>query len=127
MVNNFLVCRTQAKQLSIRFSCRSASHAARLAADLVDSEILETLGCPKQYGLNDIESRLALDEYHPFWYLEQVPKATPVLFVFKDKDLKSRESAEAAAKRLAGLADVIRTAAEARGRDASAKAAAIGS
>ena len=78
-------------------------------------------------GLNDIESRLALNEYHPFWYLEQIPKETPVLFVFKDTDLKSRECVETASKRLSGPADVIRTATDARGSkamDASTKAAA---
>jgi len=80
-----------------------------------------------QGGLNDIESRLALNDYHPFWYLEQVPKATLVLFVFKDKDLKSRESAEAGSKRLAVPADMIRTTDPVRGNksmDASSKAAA---
>jgi dienelactone hydrolase len=59
-------------------------------------------------GSNDIESRLALNEYHPFWYLEQVPKTAPILFVVKETDLKSSETADAASKRLTGSADVIR-------------------
>ena len=78
-------------------------------------------------GLNDIESKLALNEYHPYWYLEQVPKETSVLFVYKDGDLKSRECVEAASKRLSGPADVIRTEVDVRGSkamDAAAKAAA---
>jgi len=75
-------------------------------------------------GLNDIESKLALNEYHPDWYLEQVPKETAVLFVYKDTDLKSRDRVEVASKRLSGPADVIRTAADVRGGDAAAEAAA---
>ena len=78
-------------------------------------------------GLNDVESKLALNEYHPFWYLEQVPKETPVLFVYKETDLKSRDCVEAASKRLSAPADVVRTAAEVRGSktmDATIKAAA---
>lgn len=77
--------------------------------------------------LNDIESKLALNEYHPFWYLEQVPKETHVLFVYKDTDLRSRESVEAASKRLTRPADVVRIAGGVRGSgqvDAPAKAAA---
>jgi len=77
--------------------------------------------------LNDIEARLALSEYHPFWYLEQVPKTTPVLFVTKASDVKSTEIAEAASKRLAGPTDVVRIPGEfsaGKTADATSKAAA---
>ena len=70
-------------------------------------------------GLNDIESKLAVNEYHPFWYLEQVPKETSVLFIYKDTDLKSRDYVEAASRRLSGTADLIRTEAELRGKKAA--------
>jgi hypothetical protein len=63
---------------------------------------------PAEFLENDIETRLALGEYHPFWYLDQVPKTTPVLFVTKATDVKSSESAEAASKRLTGPTDVVR-------------------
>jgi dienelactone hydrolase len=72
--------------------------------------------------LNDIETRLALSEYHPFWYLEQVPKTTPVLFVTKATDVKSSEIAEAASKRLTGPTDLVRISG---GIDLSSKSKAV--
>jgi dipeptidyl aminopeptidase/acylaminoacyl peptidase len=52
----------------------------------------------------DVETRLALAEYHPFWYVEQIPTTTAVLFVTSDRDtrVKNDTAAIAASKLLKG-------------------------
>jgi dienelactone hydrolase len=57
----------------------------------------------------DAETRLALAEYHPFWYVEQIPQKTAILFVIADKDKKvnNETNAIAAAKLLKGSTDVV--------------------
>ena len=56
------------------------------------------------------ETRLALAEYHPFWFAEQIPKTTAVLFVIADEDarVKNDTGAMAASKLLKGPTDVVR-------------------
>src|SRR5262245_40206364 len=58
----------------------------------------------------DVETRLALAEYHPFWYVEQIPQKTAALFVIAEKDARvNNESvAVAASKLLKGPTDVAR-------------------
>lgn len=57
----------------------------------------------------DVETRLALAEYHPFWYVEQIPKTTAVLFVIAEKDARGKnDSAIAASKLLEGPTDIVR-------------------
>jgi len=60
----------------------------------------------------DAETRLALSEYHPFWYVGQIPEKTAVRFVIAEKDLKvnNETNAIAAAKLLKGPTDVVRVA-----------------
>jgi uncharacterized protein len=55
-------------------------------------------------AMNDEESRLALAEYHPFWYADAVPQTTAILFVVAEKDLKvnNQTNAVAASKVLKG-------------------------
>lgn len=57
----------------------------------------------------DIETRLALAEYHPFWYVEQIPQQTAVLFVIAEKDTKvnNETNAIAASKLLKGSTSVV--------------------
>lgn len=57
----------------------------------------------------DAETKLALFEYHPFWYIEQIPQKTAVLFIIADKDKKVNNEAHAiaAAKLLKGPTDVV--------------------
>jgi hypothetical protein len=56
----------------------------------------------------DVETRLALAEYHPFWHVEQIPKTTPVLFVIAEKDTRGRnDSAIAASKLIKGSTDIV--------------------
>jgi dienelactone hydrolase len=57
----------------------------------------------------DIETRLALAEYHPFWYVEQIPQQTAVLFVIAEKDTKvnNETHAIAASKLLKGPTSVV--------------------
>ena len=54
--------------------------------------------------MNSQEAKLALAEYHPFWFVDQIPQATAVLFVVAEKDLKVNNDANAvaAAKALKG-------------------------
>jgi dienelactone hydrolase len=47
--------------------------------------------------MNDEEARLALAEYHPFWYADAVPPATAVLFVVAEKDTKVNNDVHAVA------------------------------
>jgi len=58
----------------------------------------------------DVETRLALAEYHPFWYVEQIPRNTAVLFVIAEKDARTPNEANAiaASKLLKGTTDVAR-------------------
>ena len=55
-------------------------------------------------AMNDEETKLALAEYHPFWYADAVPATTAVLFVVAEKDLKvnNAANADAASKLLKG-------------------------
>src|SRR5262249_37997429 len=58
----------------------------------------------------DVETRLALAEYHPFWYVEQIPQKTAALFVIAEKDaiVNNETNAIAASKLLKGPTDVTR-------------------
>jgi dienelactone hydrolase len=58
----------------------------------------------------DVETRLALAEYHPFWYIEQIPQKTAVLFIIAEKDARvnNENNAVAASKLLKGPTDVTR-------------------
>ena len=56
----------------------------------------------------ELETRLALSEYHPFWYVENTPKTTAVLLLIGEKDLKEkRDSAIAASKLLKGPSSLV--------------------
>ncbi len=57
----------------------------------------------------DIETRLALAEYHPFWYVEQIPKTTAILFVIAENDRRvdNETNAIAASKLLKGATNVL--------------------
>ena len=56
----------------------------------------------------ELETRLALSEYHPFWYVEQIPKTTAVLLVVAEKDLNEKnDSAIAASKLLKGPSSLM--------------------
>ena len=48
-------------------------------------------------AMNAAEEKLALAEYHPFWYADAVPPTTAVLFVVADKDLKVNNATHAVA------------------------------
>ncbi|HKQ76287.1 MAG TPA: acetylxylan esterase [Blastocatellia bacterium] len=58
----------------------------------------------------DVETRLALAEYHPFWSVEQIPQKTAVLFVIAEKDARvnNATNAIAASKLLKGPTDIAR-------------------
>lgn len=80
----------------------------------------------------DAETKLALNEYHPFWYVEQIPNTTAVLFVIAENEARGKsDDAIAASKLLKGPTDIVRftgvtnTKGESRAAfDAAAKAAA---
>jgi dienelactone hydrolase len=57
----------------------------------------------------DAETKLALAEYHPFWFVEQIPKTTAVLFVIAEEvgGVKNDTGARAASKLLKGPTDVV--------------------
>jgi dienelactone hydrolase len=59
--------------------------------------------------MNDEENKLALAEYQPFWYLQQIPPTTSVLFVVAEKDAKVNNAnhAIAASKVLKGNTNVV--------------------
>ena len=59
-------------------------------------------------AMNDEETKLALAEYHPFWYVDQIPSTTAVLFVVAEKDTKVNNAthALAASKLLKGPSGV---------------------
>lgn len=50
------------------------------------------------------ETRIALAEYHPFWYVSQIPQSAAVLFVVAENDtkVKNEDNAIAASKILKG-------------------------
>ena len=48
-------------------------------------------------AMNAEEARLALAEYHPFWYVDQIPQTTAVLFVVAEKDTKVNNTSHAVA------------------------------
>jgi dienelactone hydrolase len=54
--------------------------------------------------MNEVEARLARAEYHPFWYVDQIPETTAVLFIIAEKDVKvnNDSNAIAASKLLKG-------------------------
>jgi dienelactone hydrolase len=58
-------------------------------------------------ALSAAESKLALAEYHPFWFAEQIPQTTAVLFVVAEKDTKvdNEGNAAAASKKLRGATE----------------------
>ena len=43
-------------------------------------------------GREDLETQLALGEYHPFWYVDQIPQSIPVLFILAEKDTRANLS-----------------------------------
>jgi uncharacterized protein len=53
-------------------------------------------------AMNAEESKLAFAEYHPFWYLDQIPQTTAVRFIVTHDDV----NAVAASKLLKGAVDV---------------------
>jgi uncharacterized protein len=55
----------------------------------------------------DVETRLALAEYHPFWYVEQIPQKTAALFVVAEKGVRTNNAIDAS-KLLKGPTDVAR-------------------
>jgi dienelactone hydrolase len=55
----------------------------------------------------DVETRLALAEYHPFWYVEQIPQRTAALFVVAEKGARTNNASDAS-KLLKGPTDVAR-------------------
>lgn len=56
----------------------------------------------------DLETRLELAEYHPFWSVEQIPQKTAVLFVIAEKDsrVNNETNAIAASKLIKGPTEV---------------------
>jgi uncharacterized protein len=54
------------------------------------------------------ETKLALAEYHPLWFADQIPQTTAVLFIVADKDAKidNEANAVAASKKLKGANEV---------------------
>jgi dienelactone hydrolase len=72
--------------------------------------------------MNQEESQLALAEYRPYWYVEQIPQTTAVLFIGPEGDVVN--TATAASKLLKGPAQVS-VVPSARGEfdDSAAKAA----
>jgi len=64
---------------------------------------------PANSRLPDAETRLALAEYRPFWYVEQIPQKTAVLFITAEKDTRvnNESNASAASKLLKGPTNVV--------------------
>jgi dienelactone hydrolase len=48
-------------------------------------------------AMNDDEAKLALAEYHPFWYADAIPPTTAVLFVVAENEAKVNNDAHAVA------------------------------
>ena len=57
----------------------------------------------------NLETTLALAEYHPFWYVEQIPQTTAVLFVITDKEstVSNESNATNASKLMKGPTNVV--------------------
>jgi uncharacterized protein len=55
----------------------------------------------------DVETRLALAEYHPFWFVEQIPRKTAALFIVAEEGART-DNAIAASKLLKGPTDIAR-------------------
>lgn len=55
-------------------------------------------------AMNDREARLSFAEYHPFWYVDQIPTSTAVLFITAERDARvnNETNAVAAAKLVKG-------------------------
>src|SRR5437867_7216577 len=47
--------------------------------------------------MNNTEAKLARAEYHPFWYADQIPDKTVVLFIVAEKDGRGNNEAHAIA------------------------------
>ena len=60
-------------------------------------------------ALADLETRLALGDYHPFWYVEQLPQTSAVLFVITDKEstVSNESNATTASKLVKGPTAVV--------------------
>ena len=89
---------------------RKASRAdGRIAASRTEAGARRAI-CAGARASNDVESRLALAEYHPFWSVEQIPQTTAVLFVIAENDARvnNETNAVAASKLLKGPTDVAR-------------------
>ena len=58
---------------------------------------------------SEAETRLALAQYHPFWYVEWLPQTTAVLFVTAEKDtmVNNEANAIAASKLVKGTSAVV--------------------
>jgi dienelactone hydrolase len=56
-----------------------------------------------------LETRAALAEYHPFWYVEQIPQTTAVLFVITDREstVSNESNATNASKLIKGPTSVV--------------------
>ena len=48
-------------------------------------------------AMNDQETKLALADYHPFWFVDAVPQTTAILFVLAEKDTRVNNDAHAVA------------------------------
>jgi hypothetical protein len=59
-------------------------------------------------AMNAEETKIALAEYHPFWFVSQIPQAVAVLFVVaaNDAKVKNDDNAIAASKILKGPTSV---------------------
>jgi len=59
-------------------------------------------------AMNDREARLARAEYRPFWFVDQIPQSTAVLFITAEKDTKvnNEDHAVAASKLVKGPSGV---------------------
>jgi len=85
----------------------SAPAGALLQAE---QKLARTGASPSSAGVDsDVETRLALAEYHPFWYVQQIPKTAAVLFVIAEKDtgVNNGANAVAASKLLKGPTEVV--------------------
>jgi dienelactone hydrolase len=57
-------------------------------------------------AMNDEEAKLALADYKPYWYLDQIPQTTAVLFIDAESDERSDNVSQAASKVLKGPTSV---------------------
>jgi hypothetical protein len=71
--------------------------------------------------LSALETRLALAEYHPYWYVDQIPEKTAVLFITNENG-NGNASVSAAAKLLKGPSATLRVPSTAFERSASTAA-----